>query len=87
MWDIEAFAIPPLRVLQPKAAEALLAYRSDKLPAARRNAQVMGRRGLQFPWESAPGSGEEAAPFPARPPGMKTMSRSTWRGPSHSMPT
>jgi trehalose/maltose hydrolase-like predicted phosphorylase len=64
MWDIEAFAIPPLSVLQPKAAEALLAYRSDKLPAARRNAQIMGRRGVQFPWESAPGSGEEAAPLP-----------------------
>ncbi|MBI1684123.1 glycoside hydrolase family 65 protein [Caulobacter hibisci] len=64
MWDIEAFAVPPLSVLQPTAAEALLAYRVDKLPAARRNAQLMGRRGLQFPWESAPGSGEEAAPLP-----------------------
>jgi trehalose/maltose hydrolase-like predicted phosphorylase len=64
MWDIEAFAVPPLSILQPKAAEALLAYRTDKLPAARRNAQLMGRRGLQFPWESAPGSGEEAAPLP-----------------------
>ena len=64
MWDIEAFAVPPLSVLQPTAAEALLAYRADKLPAARRNAQLLGRRGLQFPWESAPGSGEEAAPLP-----------------------
>ena len=64
MWDIEAFAVPPLCVLQPDAADALLAYRSDQLPAAKRNAQIMGRRGLQFPWESAPGSGEEAAPLP-----------------------
>lgn len=64
MWDIEAFAVPPLCVLQPHAAEALLHYRSENLPAARRNAQLFGRRGLQFPWESAPRSGEEAAPMP-----------------------
>lgn len=64
MWDIEAFALPPLCVLQPEAGRALLDYRSDKLPAAKRNAQILGRRGLQFPWESAPGSGEEAAPVP-----------------------
>ncbi len=64
MWDIEAFAVPPLCVLQPHAAHALLGYRGDNLQAARRNAQIMGRRGLQFPWESAPGSGEEAAPLP-----------------------
>lgn len=64
MWDIEAFALPPLCVLQPEAGRTLLDYRSDKLPAAKRNAQILGRRGLQFPWESAPGSGEEAAPVP-----------------------
>ena len=64
MWDIEAFAVPPLCVLQPHAAAALLAYRSEHLAGARRNAQIMGRRGLQFPWESAPASGEEAAPLP-----------------------
>jgi trehalose/maltose hydrolase-like predicted phosphorylase len=64
MWDIEAFAVPPLCVLQPHAAAALLAYRSDHLAGAKRNAQIMGRLGLQFPWESAPASGEEAAPLP-----------------------
>ncbi len=64
MWDIEAFAIPPLSVLQPPAAHALLDYRWRNLAGARRNAQLFGRRGLQFPWESAPGSGEEAAPLP-----------------------
>jgi protein-glucosylgalactosylhydroxylysine glucosidase len=31
---------------------------------ARSNAQCFGRRGLQFPWESAPTTGEEAAPSP-----------------------
>jgi protein-glucosylgalactosylhydroxylysine glucosidase len=64
MWDIEAFAVPPLALLQPDAAAALLDYRMQSLEGARRNARAWGRRGLQFPWESAPGSGEEAAPMP-----------------------
>ena len=64
MWDIEAFAVPPLCLLQPDAAEALLRYRSLNVEAARRNSRLFGRRGLQFPWESAPRSGEEAAPMP-----------------------
>ncbi len=64
MWDIEAFAVPPLSVQQPHAARALLDYRFAALEGARRNARLNGRRGLQFPWESAPGTGEEATPLP-----------------------
>jgi trehalose/maltose hydrolase-like predicted phosphorylase len=64
MWDIEAFAVPPLCLLQPHAARALLDYRTRSLASAKRNAHLFGRRGLQFPWESAPASGEEAAPMP-----------------------
>lgn len=64
MWDIEAFAVAPLSLLQPDAAGALLDYRFRNLAAARRNARLFGRRGLQFPWESAPQSGEEASPLP-----------------------
>jgi trehalose/maltose hydrolase-like predicted phosphorylase len=64
MWDIEAFAVPPISFFQPSAAEALLGYRSRMLTAAHRNAQVLGRRGAQFPWESAPSTGEEATPMP-----------------------
>lgn len=64
MWDIEAFAVPPLTLLQPAAARSLLDYRSQNLPAARRNAHAMGRRGAQFPWESGPSCGEETAPLP-----------------------
>lgn len=64
MWDIEAFAVPALCLVQPQAARALLDYRSAKLDGAGRNARLMGRRGLQFPWESAPTSGQEAAPLP-----------------------
>lgn len=64
MWDIEAFAVPPLCLLQPEAARSLLDYRSRSLQGARHNARLFGRRGLQFPWESAPRSGEESAPIP-----------------------
>jgi trehalose/maltose hydrolase-like predicted phosphorylase len=64
MWDIEAFAVPPLCFVQPHAAEALLEYRVRHLEGARTNARLYGRRGVQFPWESAPDSGEEAAPLP-----------------------
>ena len=64
MWDIETFCVPPLVFLQPDAAENILDYRFRNLESARNNARLMGRRGLQFPWESAPTSGEEAAPIP-----------------------
>ncbi|AYV47704.1 glycoside hydrolase family 65 protein [Caulobacter flavus] len=62
MWDIDAFAIEPLSLLQPQAARALLDFRSRGLVAARNNAKLMGREGLQFPWEAAPLTYEEAAP-------------------------
>jgi len=64
MWDIETFSMPPLDLVQPEAARALLEYRVRSLSGARSNAQCFGRRGLQFPWESAPTTGEEAAPSP-----------------------
>jgi hypothetical protein len=62
MWDIEAFSVPPLLFTQPHAARAILDYRWRVMPAARTNAQLFGYRGLQFPWESSPGKGEESAP-------------------------
>jgi protein-glucosylgalactosylhydroxylysine glucosidase len=64
MWDIETFSLPPLLLLQPSAARALLAYRSTAVPAARENARMYGRRGLQFAWESSPLHGEESMPEP-----------------------
>jgi trehalose/maltose hydrolase-like predicted phosphorylase len=64
MWDIEAFAVPVLSVLQPEAAGSILDYRFRTLEAARNNAHLMGRRGVQFAWQSAPSSGDEAAPLP-----------------------
>ncbi|MFZ0268310.1 glycoside hydrolase family 65 protein [Caulobacter sp.] len=64
MWDIEAFAVPVLALVQPQAAASLLDYRFRNLAAARANAKMMGRTGAQFPWESSPSFGEEAAPLP-----------------------
>ena len=53
-----------LAVLQPDAAGAILDYRIAQ-PGGRASQRALrGRRGLQFPWESAPRSGEEAAPMP-----------------------
>jgi trehalose/maltose hydrolase-like predicted phosphorylase len=62
MWDVDAFAIPPLSVMQPEAARALLQFRTRTIEGARHNARLRGRRGLQFPWEAGPASGEEATP-------------------------
>lgn len=64
MWDLETFLVPILTLIQPHAAAALLEYRFRMLDGAHQNARVNGLRGLQFPWESAPSTGQEAAPLP-----------------------
>ncbi|HJP89948.1 MAG TPA: hypothetical protein VJ850_13005 [Candidatus Limnocylindrales bacterium] len=62
MWDVDFFGVPPLLLTQPDAARALLEYRSRNVEAARNNARMYGRKGLQFPWESGQVAGEEASP-------------------------
>jgi trehalose/maltose hydrolase-like predicted phosphorylase len=64
MWDVETFSVPPLLLLQPQATRALLDYRSRVLAAARNNARLNGRRGIQFPWESGMSRGGESSPGP-----------------------
>jgi trehalose/maltose hydrolase-like predicted phosphorylase len=64
MWDIETFVVPALSLLQPRVAESILDYRSRNIAGASSNARIRGRQGLQFPWESAPSSGQESAPMP-----------------------
>jgi trehalose/maltose hydrolase-like predicted phosphorylase len=64
MWDIETFAMPPLLVQQPAVARSLLSYRTATISAARANAKLHGRGGLQFTWESGPLRGQEATPVP-----------------------
>ena len=66
MWDIDFFGVPPLLLLQPDAARALLEYRSQSIGGARSNAKLNGRKGLQFPWESGPLEGEETTPGAGR---------------------
>jgi hypothetical protein len=68
MWDIEAFAVPPLLLTQPEAAAAMLAFRRRTLVTAKQNAQLHGRRGAQFPWQAGPTHGEESAPMGAQGP-------------------
>lgn len=72
MWDIETFVVPVLSLLQPHVAESVLDYRSRNIVAATNNARMRGRRGLQFPWESGPSSGQESAPMPGSLRGMRT---------------
>lgn len=62
MWDVESFGLPPLVLTDPDAARALLRFRSRTVPAARANAAVHGRSGLQFPWEADFDRGDEAVP-------------------------
>lgn len=62
MWDVDAFCVPPLLFLQPNAARAILDFRTRGLEATRSNARLSRREGLQFPWEAAPLTGQEAAP-------------------------
>ncbi|HEX6547477.1 MAG TPA: glycoside hydrolase family 65 protein [Candidatus Dormibacteraeota bacterium] len=59
MWDIEAFAFPPLLMTAPDTARALLQYRLDRTKAAQRNAALNGYNGMQFPWASGRGAGDE----------------------------
>jgi protein-glucosylgalactosylhydroxylysine glucosidase len=66
MWDIETFSVPPLLLLAPDAAHALLDYRYRHLTSAHHNAAMHGWRGAMYPWESCPEHGEEATPG-ARP--------------------
>jgi hypothetical protein len=64
MWDIETFIVPVLSLLNPAAAESILDFRSRNLQSAASNARLHGRRGLQFPWQCAPSTGQECAPLP-----------------------
>ncbi|HEY2916345.1 MAG TPA: hypothetical protein VGI98_03930 [Candidatus Limnocylindrales bacterium] len=66
MWDIETFTVPPLVLLDPPAAHALLDFRLRHLDAAQHNAALHGWRGALYPWEACPLHGEESTPG-ARP--------------------
>lgn len=60
-WDTEIWMYPPMLVLNPAIARAMLDYRYERMEAARRNAVTSGDKGLRFPWESAD-DGDEQTP-------------------------
>jgi len=62
MWDIETFAVPPLMLVEPESARAILDYRSRHLEVAKVNARLAGWKGAMYPWESCPIHGEEVTP-------------------------
>jgi protein-glucosylgalactosylhydroxylysine glucosidase len=68
MWDVNTFVLPPLMLTNPDTARGLLSFRYNSRQAARTNAAMAGYEGLQYPWEAAPGRGEEAAPLFAQAP-------------------
>lgn len=57
-WD-ELFVMPVLTLWFPEVAEALLRYRSRRLPAARDAATRAGLAGALFPWQSGSDGREE----------------------------
>jgi trehalose/maltose hydrolase-like predicted phosphorylase len=67
MWDIETFAVPPLLLVEPESARAILDYRLRHLEAAKLNARLEGWKGAMYPWESCPLHGEEVTPGPSAP--------------------
>jgi len=60
-WDTEIFMFPFFLYTLPEYAKNLLLYRYNTLDGARKNAQMNGYKGAQFPWESAD-DGLEATP-------------------------
>jgi hypothetical protein len=67
MWDIETFAVPPLLLVEPQSARAILEYRAKHLEVARMNAHLAGWQGAMYPWESCPLHGEEMTPGASAP--------------------
>jgi trehalose/maltose hydrolase-like predicted phosphorylase len=61
-WDTETWSLLPITLSAPLTARALLEYRLRSLGYAKRQADLYGYRGAQFPWEGAPVGGFEVTP-------------------------
>ncbi|GAA4833643.1 glycoside hydrolase family 65 protein [Kitasatospora terrestris] len=59
-WD-ELFVLQLLNLRFPELARSVLRYRHRRLDAARQAARTEGRRGAQYPWQSAADGREESA--------------------------
>jgi trehalose/maltose hydrolase-like predicted phosphorylase len=60
-WDADTWVFPSLLVLHPELARSVVNYRSERLEAARKNAESRGFRGALYPMESG-ATGQEEAP-------------------------
>lgn len=60
-WDQETWMFPPLVLLHQDLARTCLAYRFERLQAAKDKAKKYGFKGAMFPWESAL-TGSEVCP-------------------------
>lgn len=60
-WDSELWMYPVFLALQPEMAKSCLDYRLDRLPMAKKKAQIYGYEGAMYPWESDD-TGDEATP-------------------------
>lgn len=71
-WDTDIFTLPFFVFTHPATARALLMYRYNTLPGARREAEKHGCRGALYAWESA-ATGAETAPREATLPSGETI--------------
>ena len=51
-WDADLWMAPPVMMLHPELSKAIIAFRHQSLPGAKRNALAEGREGARFAWES-----------------------------------
>ena len=61
-WDADTWMFPSLLAQHPDLAEAMEAYRSNRLSEAYQHARETGARGARFPWESALTGTEQIPP-------------------------
>ncbi|MGH2388360.1 MAG: glycosyl hydrolase family 65 protein [Chloroflexota bacterium] len=69
-WDAETWMFPPILLVHPNLAREMLAYRQDRLRAARVRARAEGYSGAMFPWESAT-DGDDVTPLSIARTGLK----------------
>ncbi|MBV9265653.1 MAG: glycoside hydrolase family 65 protein [Acidobacteriaceae bacterium] len=62
-WDADTYMFPPLVILHPEMARAMVVFRSRTREAARRNAERNGYKGAMFPWEAGPDGAETTPRF------------------------
>jgi len=61
-WDAEVWMMPALIVQHPDYAKSIIDYRFKLLGQAKKNAQMHGFAGAEYPWESADTGAEMTSP-------------------------